>query len=88
MDNEKPMTPDVPAICASLTKAQRQAMTSDGYMLPPMGPYGFETMILGEQYGRSAKALHRLCLLQNPWCPSSFTPRGMEIRAYLKEQQP
>lgn len=84
-----PMTPDVPAICASLTKAQREAMASDGSVIPSMGPSGFDTVVLGFQYGRSAEALHRRGLIQFAWAPCLLTELGMSVRAHLlKEQQP
>ncbi len=76
---------DPAAIAAGLTKAQREAITSEGYALPSMGPFGYDSIVIGFEHGRSAKALHRLGLAQLPWSPQVLTPIGLAVRAALHD---
>ena len=68
-----PMTPDVPAICASLTKVQRDKMI--GWYTDDALPWPI----------KRALASKGIVYLDNG---DQLTPLGLAVRDYLKEQQP
>jgi hypothetical protein len=72
-------------IAAKLTEAQREAVLA-GYPIPSMGTNGYDTFMLPFEYGRSAKALHRLGLAALPFAPQMLTPLGLAVRAVLQEK--
>lgn len=77
---------DPKATAARLTVAQRKALTS-GHPLPSMGPYGYDTFILGFEHGRSAKALHHMGLATLPFAPQILTPLGLAVRTELEKDR-
>ena len=78
-------TPDPEQIAAGLTKAQRAAIRS-GTFIPSIGPYGYNSFILGGEHGRSAKALHRLGLVHTPFAYQILTRLGLTVRNIVKGQ--
>ena len=78
---------DVAAICAALSPAQRKALTSDGSVIPSMGPFGHDTVVLGSEYARSAGPLYRLGLTQFAWVPCLLTELGMSVRSALMKDK-
>ena len=81
-----PMTPDVPAICASLTKAQRDLICAldDSWKYPrQIIPNGTASQLAW----RDERLVERMSpAAGNPY---RLTPLGLAVRAHLlKEQQP
>lgn len=74
-----PMTPDVPAICAGLTKAQRITLTGKLHEKPGGKIVPSEPAV--------RKALQRRGLVESTY--GFITPTGLAVRAHiLNEQQP
>ena len=77
-------TTDIAQIAAKLSKAQRAALSCPmAIPIAAMGPKGHDTVILGFQHAKSAKALHARGLAMLPWAPQMLTPLGQQVRAYL-----
>ncbi len=71
-------------IAKGLSEAQRRALTSDGHAIPSMGPHGHDSVMLGFEHGRVAKALYARRLANLPFAPQILTPLGLAVRDHLR----
>jgi hypothetical protein len=77
--------PDAETVARGLTKAQRDAVACPkAILIPAMGLNGHDTVILGFQHGKSARALHARGLAMLPWAPQILTPLGLAVRKILE----